>query len=42
MPLPPLFFKLDEMLTKIKPNIYALSFHTVTVFQVFKVLLKIY
>ena len=40
MPLPPLFFKLDGMLTEIKSNIYALSFNIVTVFQVFKVLLK--
>ena len=40
MPLPPLFFKLDGMLTEIKSNIYALSFNIVTVFQVFKVLPK--
>ena len=40
MPLPPLFFKLDGMVTEIKSNIYSLSFNIVTVFQVFKVLLK--
>ena len=40
MPLPPLFFNLDGMLTKIKSNIYALGFHTVTVFKVFRVLLE--
>ena len=38
MSLPPLFFKLDGMLTEIKSSIYALGF--VTVFQAFKVLLK--